>query len=167
MNRPAALYCALAIALAGTRADASTSGFNSSTLKPPTTMSQLAPAGWRGFKTDMGRELAFSSEGPGPSTLSLSCKEHDMRIEIRAPAVPGATSSAAIRLTSGGFVRVFFAKQVLEEGSDGTVVARAPTNDEMLQMFRKTGRMVAGRTPLLARTPAEKSAIEDFFAACA
>lgn len=90
-----------------------------------------------------------------------------MRIEIRVPTTPGASSSAAIRLTSGGFVRVFFAKQAPEEGADGMVVARAPTNDEMLQMFRKTGRIVAGRTSLFARTPGEKSAIEDFFAGCA
>jgi hypothetical protein len=130
-------------------------------------MSQLPPAGWRGFKTDGGRELAFSPEGPGPSTLSLSCKEGGMAIEIKAPALPGSMSSAAIRLTSGGFVRVFFARQVIDGDSDGMVVARAPSSDAMLQMFRKTGRIFAGRMSLSARTPGEKSAIEDFFAGCA
>ena len=91
-----------------------------------------------------------------------------MRIEIRAPSPPGETSSTAIRLVSGGIVRVFFAKQAFTQAdSENVIVARAPASDEMLKMFRKTGRLVAGRTLLFARTPGEKSAIEDFFAGCA
>ena len=157
----------LAVVLAGT-AHASISGFNSQKLKTPQVTSQPPPAGWRGFKTDGGGlELAFSPEGPGSSALSMSCKEGEMRIEIRAPLPPGETSSTAIRLVSGGIVRVFFAKQGFEADSEKMIVARAPTNDEMLKMFRKTGRLVAGRTMLFARTPGEKSAIEDFFAGCA
>ena len=128
---------------------------------------QLVPPSWRGFKRDSTRELAFSPEGPGRSTLSLTCAEHASAIEIRAPALPGANASAAIRLTSGGYVRVFFAKQAGDASGDGLVVARASANDEMLQAFRKSGRIMSGRTALVARTPAEKSAIEDFFAGCA
>lgn len=166
MNRPVAVCCALAVVLTGT-AHASINGFNSPRLKTPRAMTQPPPAGWRGFKTDGGGlELSFSPEGPGPSALSMSCKMGDMRIEIRAPTPPGETSSAAIRLISGGIVRVFFAKPSFDQEIENVVVARAPTNDEMLKMFRKTGRIVAGRTMLFARTPGEKSAIEDFFAGC-
>jgi hypothetical protein len=129
-------------------------------MKPPL-------AGWRGFKTgDGGYELAYSPEGPGPSALTLSCHAPAPSVEIQAPAVPGTSASAAIRLTSGGFVRVFFAKQAADAG-DSMIVTHAPVSDEMLQMFRKTGRIVAGRMSLFARTQGEKAAVEDFFAGCA
>jgi hypothetical protein len=168
MIRPVAVCCVLTVVLAGT-AHASINGFKSPRVKTSQVMSPPPPAGWRGFKTDGGGlELSFSPEGPGQSALSMSCKQGDMRIEIRAPTPPGETSSTAIRLVSGGIVRVFFAKQAFAQtDSENMIVARAPTNDEMLKMFRKTGRLVAGRALLFARTPGEKSAIEDFFAGCA
>ncbi len=147
-------------------ASASTTGLElsspktSNALKPP-------PAGWRGFKTgDGGYELTYSPEGPGTSALTLSCHAPAPTVEIQAPAVPGTSASAAIRLTSGGFVRVFFAKSSPDAG-DAMITTHAPVSDEMLQMFRKTGRIVAGRMSLFARTQGEKAAVEDFFAGCA
>jgi hypothetical protein len=168
MNRPAVLCLIPAAALlAGAGyASATTSGLElsspktSSSLKPP-------PAGWRGFKTgDGGYQLTYSPEGPGPSALTLSCHAPAPTVEIQAPAVPGTSASAAIRLTSGGFVRVFFAKSSSDVG-DSMILTHAPVSDEMLQMFRKTGRIVVGRMSLFARNQGEKTAIEDFFTGCA
>lgn len=132
----------------------------------PSIMPAPKPPSWRGFKREGERELAFSPEGPGRSALTLSCMDGGAAIEIRAPMTPG-TSSAAIRLSSGGFVRVFFPKQAEDPTGEGLVTARASAKDEMLQAFRKSGRIMSGRTALIAQTPAEKSAIEDFFAGCA
>jgi hypothetical protein len=170
MNRPALLCVLAAVAVAvlarANAADASTTGLE---LSPSKSSSLTKPlqSGWRGFKTEGGGfQLTYSPEGPGPSALTLSCRPPVSTVDIQAPAVPGTSASSAIRLTSGGFVRVFFAKQSLET-SDATILTHAPVSDEMLQMFRKTGRIVAGRASLFARSQAEKAVVEDFFAGCA
>jgi hypothetical protein len=168
MNRLAALCVIPAAAiLAGAGvASASTTGLELSSPKT-SSLAKPQPSGWRGFKTgDGGYELTYSPEGPGVSALTLSCHTPLPTVEIQAPAVPGTSASAAIRLTSGGFVRVFFAKQT-PDASDSMIVTHAPVSDEMLQMFRKTGRIVAGRISLFARTQGEKTAVEDFFVGCA
>jgi hypothetical protein len=142
---------------------ASTTGLE---LSPPKTSTLLKPpqSGWRGFKTEGGGfQLTYSPEGPGPSALTLTCRPPSPTVDIQAPALPGASSSAAIRLTSGGFVRVFFAKSSLDAG-DAMIATHAPVSDEMLQMF---GRIVAGRASLFARTQVEKAVVEGFFAGCA
>lgn len=169
MNRLTVPCCVLAAAAVAGAAHASIDGFKSSaTAKPLSALNQAPPAGWRGFKMDNGgRELTFSPDGAGPNSLALVCRHGDMGIEIRAPIAAGSSTTGAIRLTSGGIVRVFFARQAGDGAAEGMVVARAPASDEMLQMFRKTGRIVVGRTSLFARTPGEKSAIEDFFTGCA
>jgi hypothetical protein len=159
---------AAAVLLAGAgSASASTTGLELSSPKT-SVLTKSAPAGWRGFKTEGGGfELTYSPEGPGPSILTLSCHNPVQIVEIRAPAVAGTSASAAIRLTSGGFVRVFFAKSTTADPGDSMITTHAPVSDEMLQMFRKTGRIVAGRNSLFARSQGEKAAVEDFFAGCA
>lgn len=152
-----------AVVLAGPSALAGVTGVDTK----PLAAAAKAPARpqWRMLSLPGGRELTFSDEAPGRLSLAFVCKPGEPRLQIRAPLGDTATAPA-VRLSTGGFVRVYFARPEYLEGREGLVVATASPQDELLKSFKTTGRIMSGRTAMAAQTPAEKEAIKAFFTAC-
>jgi len=163
MNRSASwLLAIIALALAAP----AQGGVGGVDTKPLMTAAKPARPQWRVLSLQGGRELIFSNEAPGRSGLTFACKPGDARFQIRALIGETATTPA-IRLSAGGFVRVYFSRPDDVDGREGVVVARASAKDELLESFRITGRIRSGGTPMIAQSAAEKEAIKAFFAACA
>jgi hypothetical protein len=160
------LLSLVAVVLTAGLAASAYAGVTGLDTKPVTSMARPERPQWRAINLPAGRELTFASTTPGRTGLTFACRSGDPRIEIRAPMANTATTPA-VRLVSGGFVRVYFSRPEFEDGREGIVVARASAKDELIDSFRHSGRIMSGRVAMVAQSVAEKEAIKGFFAGCA
>jgi len=150
-----------AVLIAASTASAGVTDF----VAKPTTKAPARPE-WRTINLPAGRELTFAEPVPGRSGLTFACVPGQSKIEIRAPLIE-TSSLSALRLVSGGYVRVYFSRPADDQDREGQLVVRASAKDELIEAFRTSGRIMSGRVAMVAQTQAEKAAIKNFFAGCA
>ena len=125
---------------------------------------------WFYSRAEDGPKLAYGAPNSDAVRLMIYCRPTEPRVRLEA-TTPAATAPARLTVTSTGATAALPAASDANPMGGGRLVsAQAATTAPVLTAFRNTGRLTvaAGGEPMTMNAgPAERAAVQSFFAACA